>query len=336
MKNREYISPSGIATWTKEGPEAFYMKYLSDTKLEGDPQTRPMSIGSAFDAYAKSYLYEAIFGKNHNPQFEFQSIFETQVEACNRDWALCHGKQCFENYTTSGALADLLLDLQQASESPRFEFEVRGGVKHKTMDTGGLVLLGKPDCYFINKDKHPVILDWKINGWCAKSSKSPAPGFVRIRHCNGTHPKQLHHKDCVLGIRNGVTVNLAKRLEDVDESWAGQLATYGWLCGEEVGNEFITIIHQAVCKPTAGFPEVRFAEHSTWVSPEYQHKYLEKAVEIWSIIHSEHIFRDLSPEESAIRCKTLDGFTVGVAKDVALGLSDEDKLFKQITTTRTW
>ena len=336
MKNREYISPSGIATWNKDGPEAFYVKYLSDVKLPQEPQTRPMSIGSAFDAYAKSYLYEQLFGKGHNPQFEFNAIFETQVESCNRDWARFNGKQCFENYMASGALGDLLIDLSQASQSPRFEFEVKGGVKSKAMDTTGLVLLGKPDCYFTNKDGHPVILDWKINGWCANSPKSPAPGYVRLRHCDGTKPKLLHHKDAVLGTKNGVTVNLAKRLEDVDESWAGQLAVYGWLCGEEVGNEFITIIHQAVCKPTAGFPEVRFAEHCTWVSPEYQHQYLESAVHIWEVIHSDHIFRDLSFEASAARCNTLDGFTTAEVAKYERGLTEEEKLFKELTRPTMW
>jgi hypothetical protein len=334
MKNREYISPSAIATWNNDGDEAFYMKYLSDIRLEGEPQTQPMSIGSAFDAYAKSYLYEKLFGKGHNPQFDFEAIFETQVEEHNRTWARVHGKQCFENYVASGALNDLLVDLSQASGTPRFEFEVRGGVKSKVMDPKGLVLLGKPDCYYRNKHDHPVILDWKINGWCGKSNKSPAPGYVRLRHCDGTSPKNLSHKDAVLGTKHGVTVNLAKRLEDVDASWAGQLAVYGWLCGEEVGNEFITIIHQAVCKPTAGFPEVRFAEHCTWVSPEYQHAYLEKAVEIWEIIHSDHIFRSLSREESAIRCRTLDHFTEFAASGT--GNTEEDKYFKEMTKTKTW
>ena len=152
MRNREYISPSGISLWKKEGPESFYVKYLADTKLENEPQTRPMSIGSAFDAYCKSYLYEKIYGVSHNTQFDFESIFETQVESCNRDWARVHGKKCFDDYTKSGALYDLLHELSQASDNPRFEFSVQGGVKSAHVDASGLVLLGKHDCYLSNKD----------------------------------------------------------------------------------------------------------------------------------------------------------------------------------------
>jgi hypothetical protein len=361
LKCRTYISPSAIATWTKDGVEAFYLKYLSDIGLENEPQTLPMSIGSAFDAYTKSYLYTKLFGPNHNSQFDFEAIFESQVESCNRTWARTHGKKAFDDYNASGALGDLFADLSKAKESPCFEFEVRGLLTSKNMEedkkvfdlfkvprdplTGkefksdiqyvdnGLVLLGKPDCYYINKDGHPVILDWKVNGWCGKSNTSPKPGFVKLRHCDGTSPKLEWHKDAVVGYKNGIKVNLAKRLEDVDVGWAGQLSVYGWLCGEEVGNEFLTCIDQLACSWTGGFPTVRVAEHRTWVSAKFQHDYLDKAREIWEIIHSNHIFRDLSFEENLLKCKTLDNYTL----DASQPRSAEDELFKKMTRkTQQW
>lgn len=333
MKQREYISPSGINTWFSDGPEAFYLKYLADTKLENEPQTQPMSIGSAFDAYCKNYLYECLFGKDHSPLFEFNTIFETQVEPHNRDWARVHGLRCFEDYTRSGALADLLSELEKATSTPRFEFTVQGGITCKEFDTSGLVLLGKPDCYFHNKEKYPVVLDWKVNGWCSNFNKSPLPGYVKLRHCDGTTPKSSHHKDAVLSMKNGVLVNLKKRLEEAEESWAGQLSVYGWLCGEAVGSEFLTCIDQLVCKPTGGFPIVRVAEHRTWVSSEFQLAYAKKAKEMWDIIHSDHIFRDLSFEESAVRCRTLDRHTEDAKEQSG---TEEDAIFKQLTRTKTW
>jgi hypothetical protein len=74
-----------------------------------------MSIGSSFDAYAKSWLHENLFGKGNDPRFEFQALFEAQVEPHNRDWALQNGQYVFEQYKQSGALSDLLGELRKVN-----------------------------------------------------------------------------------------------------------------------------------------------------------------------------------------------------------------------------
>ena len=61
-----------------------------------------MSVGGSFDAYAKSALHERLFGKGAAPQFEFQTIFENQVEPHNRDFALEAGKYIFDCYVLTG------------------------------------------------------------------------------------------------------------------------------------------------------------------------------------------------------------------------------------------
>ncbi len=327
MKQREYISPTSVKAFNDV--DAFYNRYLSDIALDREPQTRPMSIGSSFDAYTKSYLHEQLFGKGHDPRFEFQAIFETQVEPHNRDWALVHGKRAFDNYKAAGALNDLYLDLAQAQSTPRFEFEVQGHIKREVGDKG-VVLLGKPDLYYKNKYNHPVILDWKVNGWCSNFAVSPYPGYVRLRHCDGTQPRSIAHKDAVLVTWNGVTINKAKYLEDINEDWAGQLCAYGWLLGEPVGGEFLTCIDQLVCKPTGGFPEVRIAEHRTTVSVKFQQEYYEKASHVWDVIHSDHIFRQLSKEESAQRCKALDMYSESMSGPQ----TDEDRMFRELNQTK--
>lgn len=326
MRTREYLSPSAIATFKKD-KEEFYTSYLSDVKLPREPQTEPMSIGSSFDAHVKSYLHDKLFGTK-DPAFELTTIFEAQVEPHNRDYALVRGRKAFQDYEKSGALNDLFIDLSQAVDTPRFEFEVRGGAKSQVFDATGLVLLGKPDCYYHNKEGHPVILDWKCNGHSGNSNVSPKPGYVRLRHCDGTVPKSIAHKDARLGTKYGMTVNLDKRLEDVDESWSAQLAIYGWVLGEEVGSEFLTCIDQIVAKPTAGFPILRVAEHRTWVSPEFQLQLLKDAKEIWDVIKSDHIFRELSFEDSKARCETLDHFAMKAAEG-----SNE---FGHLLKTNTW
>lgn len=127
MKKIAYLSPTSIALFYKDVRE-FYLNYLSDNRPERFPQTRPMSIGSAFDAYVKSYLHEALFGKGKDPAYAFEALFEKQVEAHNRDWALTAGRFAFECYKLSGALADMMIELNKATNAPRFEFELRGTV----------------------------------------------------------------------------------------------------------------------------------------------------------------------------------------------------------------
>src|SRR5436190_14893856 len=125
MRKIEYLSPSSIDKFEQD-QEAFYVRYLSEHRLPDDPQTQPMSIGSAFDAYCKSYIHERLFGKGNDPKYQFENIFEAQVQAHLRDWAIIHGKYAFESYQKSGALADLMLELQHAINVPKFEIEVKG------------------------------------------------------------------------------------------------------------------------------------------------------------------------------------------------------------------
>lgn len=311
MRIPEYLSPTSIALY-EEDTELFYMRYLCEQRLRRDPQTLPMSIGSSLDAYVKAALHEAIFGKGADPRFEFQTIFESQVEVQNRDWALDHGKYCFEFYKSSGAYFDLLADLLQASNSPRFEFEIKGIVSTDMGDEDTTLLLsGKPDVYYLNKDNHPIILDFKVNGWCSKNAKSPEPGFLRIRDISGNNAGA--HKNAIVKLRNGVAYSAAHPLETVERKWARQLAIYGWLLGEQVGDEFFTFIDQFVCKPVgAKYPVVRVAEHRTFVSAAFQKQVYEDAKLVWQAIKTGHVFLDRSRTASDQLCRTLDAKVAGV------------------------
>jgi len=313
MREIEYLSPSAIAKW-EEGEEAFYLHYLTNNRPPREPQTRPMSVGSAFDAYVKSYLHDKLFGKNHadSSRFDFDAIFQAQVEAQNRDWALIHGGYTFKLYKESGALTDLLMDLQTAQTSPRFEFEVRGLVNSeghtepKAREINGVTLLGKPDAAYVNKSGAHVILDWKVNGYCSKWPTSPAKGYVRLRGANGQ--SWGCHKDCSPFELGGMTININGFLEHYKEDWSRQLAIYAWLCGEPVGGDFIVAVDQMSCKPSSipEYPTIRVAEHRMRISKEYQWKVFQRCCEIWEIVHSGHIFRQLTLEESQARCALLD------------------------------
>lgn len=329
MRRPKYLSPTSISLFYSN-IEDYYIRYLSDYKPPRPPQNQAMSIGSAFDAYVKSYLHEKLFGKNHKDSdtYELETIFQEQVEPHNRDWAWRHGEQAFRVYKESGALSDLMLDLEKAVSDPKFEISIKGRVSSKI---GGVILLGKPDVYYINQEGHPVILDWKVNGWCSKSGASPKRGYIRIRHGSTDRKKDKgQHKEAMPMRYQGMMVNFGHHLEDVDESWASQLSIYGWLCGEDIGGDFITGIDQLVCKPTGlEFPDVRVAEHRLRTGKKFQNELFEKAVEVWDIVNSDHIFRDVSEETSKRRCKTLDA-KAEVLKEIAESDKPEDQLFNEM------
>lgn len=327
MRTPKYLSPSAIDMFYSN-PSEYYLNYLADNRPPRIPQTQPMAVGSSFDAYAKSFLHERLFGKGHDVRFEFQTIFEAQVESQNRDFAIVAGQHCFDSYKASGALADLMLELQKSIVTPRFEFEVQGAVggyrEPRNMDVADLTLLGKPDVFFINCNGAHVILDWKVNGYCSKWGVSPSQGYVRLRK-DGLNEGQ--HKKCQLYNIKGMMCNIACHLEDVDPKWAAQLSVYAWLCGEEVGADFITAIDQLVCKPGIMEPEIRVAEHRCTVSKNFQQKTLARAYQLWEIIHSDHFFRDLSQEDSKSRCVALEEVANAYKDDAP----DNDKWFANVT-----
>lgn len=305
MRIPKYLSPTSLAKWHEsEDHEEFYLQYLAETRPPRIPQTQPMAVGSAFDAHIKSYYHERLFGKGSDPRFEFETIFEEQVEKHNRDWAHEAGLYVFEAYRVSGALNDLLSELQESDSAPRFEFKLEETIND-------VPLLGKPDLYYIHKEGSPIILDWKVNGFCSKYPKSPNKGYLRIRDgWTGGVPSRnagAMHKAVQPMRVNGVIINIAMFLEDVDISWATQLSTYAWLCGAKVGEEFVCALDQIVAKPDVlDKPLLRIAEHRCLTSGDFQRQTLTKYTELWAIVNSNHIFRHLSFEESAHRCEMLD------------------------------
>lgn len=300
MRMPKYISPTALQTWEKN-PEDYYLNYLAEIRPPRIAQTQPMSVGAAFDAYIKSYFHETLFGKNHKDSnlFEFQTIFESQVEPHNRDWALENGKYAFECYRISGAMSDLLLTLQAAISEPRFEFTIEGTV-------GDVPLLGKPDVYFIHKNGKPIILDWKVNGYCSKSPKSPEKGYVNVRDgWVGTPSRGSNrtHKDAFVINIDGIRVNVAIPLEQINTDWAVQTSTYAWLCGAQIGEQFIVAIDQLCCSPGK---KIRVAEHRCTISAPFQLGVVNRYKSLWETIHSDHILRSLSKEDSKRRCEMLE------------------------------
>jgi hypothetical protein len=115
-------------------------------------------------------------------------------------------------------------------------------------------------------------------------------------------------------------VNVSLTLEEVDGSWATQLATYAWLCGAEVGSEFVVALDQIVGNPE----KQRVAEHRYIINDRFQKDTLKRFQILWKIIESGEIF----PENNKDKCKTLDEYyKIHKSQDVHL---------KLISNPRNW
>jgi len=317
--------------------EEFYLQYLADIRPPKIPQTQPMSIGSSFDARVKSFLYHALYEYyGPNDEFSFDTIFEAQVEPHNRDWALPHSKYVFDCYKKSGALADLLLQLQNAVKDARFEFTVEARVQHE-INLAGVPLLGKPDLHYISAMENHVTHDWKVNGYCSKRGVSPTPGYVNLRDGYGpgdaapSRTANRPHKDAQLVRVGDIDINVSSWLEDINEQWARQLCIYGWVLGEPIGSNFIVGIEQIVSRPS-DFDDcprlVRVASFRNRISPDFQHKLYKLITEIWRRLEEgpQAIFDDMTPAESCERCHTLDQYHKAYEGD-----DPKDKWFNEVT-----
>ncbi len=297
MREVKYLSPSSISTYL-EDPELFYMRYMADTKIPRPAQTHQMAAGSAFDAYVKSYLVERLGCKT--PEFELDTLFEEQVEAHNRERCKPIGKYLFDCYKTSGALADLLIELEKASETPRFELKIEKNVSHDNV-ISDVVLLGKPDIYWKNREEMPVVLDFKVNGFFGNSSTSPKKGYIIIRDSwDGVPSRGVNtpHKDAQLMLNNGLMININHFMEDIDKDWAQQTSIYSWILEHPVGSKFIVWIDQLVANPQAmGYPKIRIATFRGRVSSEFQINYFNDIKRIWEAIQTNTV---VTPERQEI------------------------------------
>ena len=314
MRSPEYLSPTSISKWRKDRQE-FYLSYLADNRPPRIPQNQPMSIGAAFDAYIKSYLHQRLFGQG-DPKFEFTTLFENQVEPQNRDWAKVHGGYVFAIYKKSGALANLMLELADADGPPRFEFRIEGKIAHSAC-VDGIPLLGIPDISFYNKQQTFFEYDWKVNGYCSEKTTSPKKGYVRLFEADGKNKGA--HKDTHLMEVDGILINIAHTLEQVDIDWANQLCIYSWIAGAKVGSKFTIGIDQIVAKgnPGSDFPILRIACHRNRISADYQSLLHDEIADIWTRIQGgpSKIFDDLTPEESIARCQVLDRYYKGYEEE---------------------
>jgi hypothetical protein len=311
--------------------EEFYLKYLAPGKVPRFPQNNAMSVGSAFDAYVKVYISTKLYGKNDPRSFDFDQLFEKQVEPHNRDFAKKAGAACYLAYKQSGALEKLMSDLFKSPMPPRMEFtstnkvDEHGNVMNAVSFTekarflleadGTLgpdkdlaVLLGKPDLHFQTSKKTDVISDWKVNGYCSQSGKKPTPGYILLLEgfTNQTKNHGKQHKDSVPSYDGDFEYSLTPNIEIQDQDWARQIATYSWLAGCPVGSDIIVGIDQLCCLPSFPNHMISVALHRCTVTEAFQIKTYKLYQELWDRMHSDWFFRERTREQSQERCAILD------------------------------
>ncbi len=314
LRKPDYLSPSSLALFERS-PDDYILKYVAPFSPARDPQTQPMAIGSAFDAYVKSYLYQRFVNKG-DAEYAFEYMFEKQVEPQWRDWARKEGQFVFKYYQHTGSLADLILELQNHVAEPKFETDILGTVDgrqhlmsftagaarnsdiHKAIKYGAVRLLGKPDMYFITASGDRIILDWKVNGYCANSPQSPLKGYVRCYE----HGKPVKvHPDAVVETVGGIRVNRAMYLEDIKRDWARQITVYAWLLGTPVGGRIIAAIDQIVGQPH----NLRVANHRLLIRPESQCEFYCQAADLWNRVTTGHYYPEFTKAESDARVEQL-------------------------------
>jgi hypothetical protein len=311
VRKIDALSPTSMNLYWSD-TEAWYIKYMSENRLPRAPQTRPMSVGSAFDALIKATLYRRFYGEvPPGHKYSAQTMLKEQVEEPIREWATTAGLNALIQYQNSGALADLILETAGHQQIPQFEFTVRETISFNGFD---VPILGKPDMYYMTSDGLRVILDWKVNGYCAKSPTSPAPGYIKCRDGwdFATHkPSRSHnmpHPNANPHDHRNFKVSSVP-LEEASELYASQTATYAWLMGEPIGSDnFVCAIEQLCGYPFDGsdIPGLRIASHRSVISPAYQETLVGKYVDCWKAYKTGHIFLAEARDASDKHCTYLD------------------------------
>ena len=261
----EYISPSSLKAWEYD-PEAWFRQRFCGARYV---QTQPMAVGSAFDAYVKSYVSEYLFGRV--AEFEFQGLFESQVSPEHWDFALGAGAHCFNEYKKLGSLGRLM-EVLACADNVRMELQIVGALE-------GVPLLGRPDLVF---SIGPVagILDWKVNGYC--SVASPQPGYMSIWPGGASHKR--YSPEGVLGAcRAGLY-------------WEDQLLIYHYILGSSM--PCLGLIEQLVWRNGT----CRVASFRNLLQSD---TLIQRIKRFWQHMCDGHVFPDLSLEESHLREATL-------------------------------
>jgi hypothetical protein len=210
----------------------------------------------------------------------------------------------FDSYLHTGAYAELLAMLLASREEPRFDFTIKGVIGDQ------VPFLGKPDLRFVPDLGHGpfhCIFDWKVKGYCSEYGASPSKGYMicldgfKAEKASRSHGKE-HGMFLAMDFR-GFTIN-SGYMEFCNDEYADQLCLYGWLLGEQIGDENVVLGIEELCAKFMGEgnpPTLRYARHRGRVKADYQAKLAERVTTCWQAITSGHVFTAMTRKESDAR-----------------------------------
>lgn len=254
QRQLKYLSPTALIEY-ETNPSYFFMTRLFGTPMERTAQADYFALGSAVDCFIKVWLAHKL-GQTLPP-----TMMEDQVE---QQWRVPHSQvmrtamYLWAAYYDSPAIPYLVeagLARVEDDVSPRFICDPR------TPDRDPVPIFGKPDAS-LQHENELIVLDWKTTS----TGKDPV-GYKKLWARSdrgvwldkGPHPRHMDY------------------LENLNEKWAMQLATYAWLLGHPICAPMTAMIHQLILDGS----EVRIAMIHSPISVLFQEKLIERYHKCW-------------------------------------------------------
>jgi hypothetical protein len=244
----------------------FYLRRLGP-KDHAPPrmkQTFPMAVGTVFDCYVKCSL-AAQLGLECPTAAAMLERSLTIEPVSEWERAVKMGYQIFMAYEKCGAYERLVAENVTGVE---VHTEIGNPPGCDVPIFGELDAVIQPD-----KDRPPVVFDWKVTGSGSPGNRSPNPGYDQL--LSTVHPPRGPHK------RAGGCFS------ELNPSWATQLCMYGWLLR---GASEIRSMRVALDQIVVGSEgNIRVARFRSRISPEFQRSVRQRLVEAWGAIEIEDV-----------------------------------------------
>lgn len=239
-----YLSPSSLMM-AENMPNTFYLTRLVLDPMLGVPQPLNAAVGSAFDYYIKVKLVEDRFPHKAAYLPEIKKGIETNI-----DEAFSAGKKAFNSYIERAYNKDEYADIEIHNNGSFEEVPITGKLDAKILD---------------QETNLTIPFDWKMSGYTSKTGISPEQGYYRL--WDGLRPKAAHKI---------YSTNIL--MNHINERWAFQTCTYGWLLGLPMYKPFPTRIDQ-ICWRNG---TVRTALYRGWITEEYQREVIMRYKKVWN------------------------------------------------------
>jgi len=274
----KYLSPSALMT--AEGlPNTFYMTRLCESqyRVPREEQSLAAGVGSAFDYLVKMWLAEN--GSDAcRKKLELVKGLKGQVECGKKSEDLSEYKEAWE-------AGKKTLEAYMLSCLPYNKKGFTGLEKNIRKTIEGVPMYGMMDAEFKGAP-----FDWKVSGYTSKTGVSPKPRYFRL--WDGLSIKGAHKKYV-----DDIPFN------EIDEKWAIQVCTYGWLNGVKVGTEFDAYIDM-LCWGK-GQSRVRIAQYKGKITADFQEKVIYKYKRLWKSLQ-DGSFVELLAHDSLIELVALE------------------------------